>query len=135
MSAPGYIEIILSWSSSFTHTKNVLSLLWKMPLPDGQSLLRPHDSRNLSPSLNKKWSSINCFLSSSVIDPRAKYVPSSSPVKDLQAVLTNSSTLSLYSFEIPGPNGKSAKFLPTLILVETIIAASSSSNGGQTNDV
>jgi len=51
----------------------------------------------------------------------------------LQALLTISSTLSLYSFEIPGPRGKSARFLPTLILVEIIIAASSSVNGGQFN--
>ena len=27
--------------------------MWKIPLPDGQSLLRPQDSRNLSPSLLK----------------------------------------------------------------------------------
>ena len=41
----------------------------------------------------------------------------------------------LYSFEIPGPRGKSARFLPTLILVETIILDSSSVNGGQFNFV
>ena len=71
MSAPFYIEIILSWSSSFTQTKNVFSLLWKIPLPSGHSLLSPQASKNLSPSLNRKWSSINCFLSSSVNDVKA----------------------------------------------------------------
>ena len=61
ISAPGCIEIILSWSSSLTQTRKVLLLLWKMPLPAGQSLLSPQASRNLSPSLNKKWSAMSCF--------------------------------------------------------------------------
>ena len=45
------------------------------------------------------------------------------------------STSFLYSLEIPGPNGKSARFLPTLILVETIILFSASVKGGQFNNV
>ena len=46
---------------------------------------------------------------------------------------TSSSTLSLYSLLIPGPRGKSFKFLPTLIRVDTINAASSAVKGGQFN--
>jgi hypothetical protein len=66
ISDPNCIDIILSWSSSFIQTKNVFSLLWKIPLPSGQSLFRPHDSKNLSPSLKRKWCSINNFLSASL---------------------------------------------------------------------
>ena len=51
--APFCMEMILSWSSSFTHTKNVFASLWKIPLPDGQSLLRLHAFKNRSPSLFK----------------------------------------------------------------------------------
>ena len=37
--------------------RNDFLSLWKIPLPDGQSLLRPHAWRNLSPSLLllKRW--------------------------------------------------------------------------------
>jgi hypothetical protein len=51
MSAPYCMEMILSWSSSLTQTKNDFCSLWKMPLPSGQSLFKPHASKNLSPSL------------------------------------------------------------------------------------
>ena len=67
ISDPFYIDIILNWSSSFTHTRNVLSLLWKIPLASGQSLSSPHDSKYLSPPLNKKWSATSYFFSSGVI--------------------------------------------------------------------
>ena len=51
MSEPCYIEMILSWSSSLTHTKNVFDSLWYIPRPLGQSLLSPQACKNLSPYL------------------------------------------------------------------------------------
>ncbi len=129
-SAPFCNEMILSWSFSLTYTKNVLLLLRKIPLASGQSLFMPHASKNLSPSLNRKWSSVNCFLSYSVNEERAWYLPANSPSNVVSALTTNYSICFLYSLDKPGPRGKSARFLPILILVLLIILASSSWNSG-----
>ena len=48
---------------------------------------------------------------------------------------TVASTSFLCSFVIPGPSGNFARFLPTLILVERILEASSAVKGGQSNSL
>merc|ERR1712212_628914 len=48
-SPPACMEMILSWSSSLTQVRKVLSLLWKIPRPSGQSLSMPATFRFLSP--------------------------------------------------------------------------------------
>ena len=70
MSPPGCIEMILNWSSSLTQHKKVLASLWKIPRESGHYLLSPHVSKNLSPSLNKKWSAISYFLLASDNPPK-----------------------------------------------------------------
>jgi len=49
MSPPSSIEMILMWSSSFTHTKNFLLSAQKMPLLSGQSLPAPAAARSAGP--------------------------------------------------------------------------------------
>merc|ERR1719460_401689 len=66
-SPPISIEMILSWSSSFTQVRKVLSLLWKMPLPSGQSLSIPLACKFLSPDTKRKWSSTSCWRTFSSI--------------------------------------------------------------------
>ena len=57
-------------------------------------------------------------------------MPARSPVKLESASTTFFSISMRYRFEIPGPRGKSARFLPTRILVLLIISASSPVKGG-----
>ena len=64
-SPPFCIDMILSWSSSLTQIRNVLSALWKIPRPSGQSLSIPATVRFLSPETNKKWSSTSCWRTAS----------------------------------------------------------------------
>merc|ERR1719471_2057944 len=59
-SPPFCMEMILSWSSSLTQTRKVLSALWKMPLPSGQSRSMPATFRLGSPDMKRKWSSTSC---------------------------------------------------------------------------
>merc|ERR1719341_194981 len=66
------MEMILSWSSSLTQVRKVFSLLWKMPLPSGQSLSIPATLRLGSPETKRKWSSTNCCLTVSFIPVRGK---------------------------------------------------------------
>merc|ERR1712012_1245015 len=66
-SPPGAMDMMRRWSSSPTQTRNVFSSLWKMPRPVGQYLLAFAACKNLSPSLKRKWSSINCCWTSSDI--------------------------------------------------------------------
>lgn len=70
MSLPFSMLIILRWSSSFTHTRNVLFSLWKIPRPWGHILLMPAASKKRSPFLNRKWSSTSFFRVSSLIPVR-----------------------------------------------------------------
>jgi len=59
-SFPCCIDMIRSWSSSLTQTRKVLSLLWKIPRPSGQSRSIPATMRLRSPDMKRKWSSTSC---------------------------------------------------------------------------
>merc|ERR550517_541597 len=68
--APFSMEMILIWSSSFTHSRKVLASLWKMPRPSGQSRSIPAAMRLRSPDTKRKWSSTSCWRTFSSIPVR-----------------------------------------------------------------
>merc|ERR1719422_123731 len=68
-SPPLCMEMILSWSSSLTQVRKVLSLLWKMPRPSGQSLSMPETIQLLSNLLTHpgEWKVSSCKVTLKII--------------------------------------------------------------------
>merc|ERR1711973_301960 len=125
-SPPFCMEMILSWSSSLTQVKKVLSLLWKIPRPSGQSLSMPATLRLGSPDIKRKWSSTNCCRTFSLIPVRGKYDPARSPLRFANAFFIRFSTSILCCLVIPGERPNPSIFRPTRIRVDWTFLADGS---------
>mmetsp|Transcript_17423 Transcript_17423/g.48896 ORF Transcript_17423/g.48896 Transcript_17423/m.48896 type:complete len:246 (-) Transcript_17423:523-1260(-) len=118
---PFCMLITRMWSSSFTHTRNVFSSLWKMPRASGQSRAAPAFVSSVPPPgfWNRKWSSCSFCSSSAVMPPSGKYLPFRSPSRRVRPALSRRSTSRRSARVVPGGSARPRTLRPLRMRVDT----------------